>query len=183
MGLSVSLGKLIPRAKLLLGGVSFYSVYNTVTCELIDLYYVGDGGSMEPTLSVGDIVWVRPVGTGHYLSDLLYYFGLPTALTYQDIRVGDVVVSNHPVLAQKRIIKRVIGLQGSQVAENYRQQDRLVPVGRVWLEGDRSSDSLDSRHYGAVPLGLLTARVEGKICPARILFSTLPSYPVSTPTS
>ena len=94
MGLSVSLGKLIPRAKLLLGGVSFYSVYNTVTCELIDLYYVGDGGSMEPTLSVGDIVWVRPVGTGHYLSDLLYYFGLPTALTYQDIRVGDVVVSN-----------------------------------------------------------------------------------------
>ena len=159
-----------------------YCVFHTFTREVIDFYYVGDGGSMEPTLSVGDVVWARPVGTACYLTDLLELFGVGGALSYRDIKVGDVVVANHPVEARQRVIKRVAGLEGSQVPHVYRQQGRLVPGGRVWLEGDRSSDSLDSRHYGAVPLGLLTARVEGKICLLQAQISTLPSSPASTPT-
>ena len=180
MGSNSVLIKLKSQAKRLVGGVAcLYSVYYTITCEALDFYCVGDGGSMEPTLSVGDIVLVRPIGTGYYLKELLEYFGLRGAVAYQDIKVGDVVVAHHPVETRRRVIKRVVGLQGFRVP----QQDKLVPVGRVWLEGDRSCESLDSRHYGAVPLGLLTARVEGKLCPPPRLFSRLRSSPVSTPTS
>ena len=134
---------------------------------------------MEPTLTVGDIVLVRPIGTGYYLSELLQFYGLRGAIAYRDIKVGDVVVANHPVETGQRVIKRVVGLEGFRVP----QQNKLVPVGRAWLEGDKSSDSLDSRHYGAVPLGLLIARVEGKLCPLPALYSTLPSSPGSRPTS
>ena len=180
MGSHSLLINLTSKVKILVGGVGcLYSVYHTLSCEALDFYCVGDGGSMEPTLSVGDIVLVRPLGTGYYITELLEYFGLRGALAYQDIKVGDVVVAHHPVETRQRVIKRVVGLQGFRAP----QQDKLVPVGRVWLEGDRSCESLDSRHYGAVPLGLLTARVEGKLCPLPRLFSRLPSSPVSTPTS
>lgn len=182
MGLPSLLIRLTSSSKILFGGVCVYSVYHTLTCETADFYYV-DGCSMEPILSVGDIVWVRPVGTGHSLTEVLNLFGVRGALTYQDIKVGDVVVAVHPVEARQRVIKRVVGLAGARVPEVYRQRERLVPVGRVWLEGDRSSDSLDSRHYGAVPLGLLTGKVEGKICPLQTLSSTLPSSLASTQTS
>ena len=180
MGSRSVLIKLKSRARILVSGVGcLYSVYHTITGEALDFYCVGDGGSMEPTLSVGDIVLVRPIGTGYYLKELLEYFGLRGAIAYQDIKVGDVVVANHPVETRQRVIKRVVGLEGFKVP----LQDKLVPLGRVWLEGDRSSDSLDSRHYGSVPRGLLIARVEGKLCPPPALFSRLPSSPVSTRTS
>ena len=34
-----------------------------------------------------------------------------------------------------------------------------VPPGHVWLQGDNLLHSLDSREYGAVPMGLLRGRV------------------------
>jgi len=61
------------------------------------------------------------------------------------IRVGDVVVVEHPRQPGLLIVKRVAGLQ---------------PDG-VWLLGDRPDASTDSRHFGAVPgvLGRVVWRV------------------------
>jgi mitochondrial inner membrane protease subunit 1 len=36
----------------------------------------------------------------------------------------------------------------------------MVPSGHCWLAGDSCLDSFDSRHYGPVPLALVTGKVE-----------------------
>jgi mitochondrial inner membrane protease subunit 1 len=36
-----------------------------------------------------------------------------------------------------------------------------VPDGHCWLAGENAPASIDSRHYGPVPLGLVLGRVEG----------------------
>ena len=70
-----------------------YCVFHTFTREVIDFYYVGDGGSMEPTLSVGDVVWARPVGTACYLTDLLELFGSEHSLGEEFQKLGGAVLS------------------------------------------------------------------------------------------
>lgn len=41
----------------------------------------------------------------------------------------------------------------------------VVPPGQVWVEGDNSSNSGDSRYYGTIPQGLITSRVIARIWP------------------
>lgn len=41
----------------------------------------------------------------------------------------------------------------------------FVPRGHVWLEGDNSENSIDSRYYGPVPMGLIQSRVVCRIFP------------------
>lgn len=42
-----------------------------------------------------------------------------------------------------------------------------IPYGYVWLEGDNSNNSTDSRVYGPVPHALLRGRALCKIFPLR----------------
>ena len=42
-----------------------------------------------------------------------------------------------------------------------------VPAGHVWVEGDNAANSNDSNHFGAVPTGLVVARVRAKLWPPR----------------
>ena len=39
-----------------------------------------------------------------------------------------------------------------------RKKKITVPKGHVWVEGDNSTCSADSRHFGAVPMALLIGR-------------------------
>ena len=41
----------------------------------------------------------------------------------------------------------------------------IVPRGHVWLEGDNSENSLDSRTYGPVPMGLIRSRILCRLWP------------------
>lgn len=47
----------------------------------------------------------------------------------------------------------------------FHSREIYVPKGMVWLEGDNSENSADSRLYGPVPLGLIQSRVVCKVWP------------------
>ena len=44
-------------------------------------------------------------------------------------------------------------------------QDELVPADTAWLLGDNASNSIDSRHYGPVPISRITSRVIFRVHP------------------
>lgn len=46
-----------------------------------------------------------------------------------------------------------------------RSKTIIVPRGHLWLEGDNSENSMDSRHYGPVPMGLIQSRAFCRILP------------------
>lgn len=54
------------------------------------------------------------------------------------------------------ICKRVIYLPGDYV-EGFNIK---IPNNHVWVEGDNKNESFDSRHYGPIPIQLLSGRVE-----------------------
>lgn len=41
----------------------------------------------------------------------------------------------------------------------------IVPEGHVWLEGDNTSNSTDSRTFGAVPIGLVKGYLLARVRP------------------
>jgi signal peptidase I len=94
------------------------------------------------------------------------------------ISVGDVVVVQHPE-RHGTVCKRVLGLPGDVVlwspppsrwsrrSAPPRQNLYIVPDGHVWIEGDNSLNSSDSRAYGAVPAALIIGRVLCRVWPLR----------------
>eukprot|EP00891_Asterochloris_glomerata_P005047 jgi/Astpho2/5047/e_gw1.00071.72.1_t len=112
------------------------------------------GVSMLPTFNAkGD--WV--------LSERLSVFS-------QTIRTGDVVVSRANHTPRLTVVKRVLGLEGDTVQVPHSTRDGpartvKVPTGHVWLQGDNTLNSTDSRHYGPVPYALLEGRVFLRVWP------------------
>lgn len=45
-----------------------------------------------------------------------------------------------------------------------------VPQGHVWLQGDNTLNSTDSRHYGPVPYALLSAKAVAKVGARLLLY-------------
>lgn len=52
----------------------------------------------------------------------------------------------------------------------FRSKVIIVPKGHLWLEGDNSENSIDSRTYGPVPMGLIQSRAAARIYPDPTLF-------------
>jgi signal peptidase I len=89
------------------------------------------------------------------------------------VNIGDVVVVEHPQ-REGTICKRVIGLPGDEIilkkasySEAKRRGLLKVPDGHLWLEGDNSANSLDSRTYGPVPAAMIVGRVPFRVWPLR----------------
>jgi signal peptidase I len=97
------------------------------------------GDSMSPTLEEGD--WALAIAPGR-------------------LRRGTVVVVEHPRRAGFEMVKRITGVPGD-----------LAPSGRIlgsneyWVAGDHPSTSTDSRHFGAVPIDRMKARVRAVYWP------------------
>jgi inner membrane protease subunit 1 len=70
-------------------------------------------------------------------------------------------VFNIFILSSKEVCKRIVALDSDYVITRNGRYKELVqiPAGNVWLEGDNPNNSHDSRHYGAIPKGLLRGKV------------------------
>lgn len=52
----------------------------------------------------------------------------------------------------------------------FRSKLIYVPKGHVWIEGDNSDNSIDSRTYGPVPMGLIQSRAAFRLFPEPVVF-------------
>ena len=128
--------------------------------------------SMTPTVAPGD----------HLLLDKRH----PA-----DVAVGDVVVVHDPLAdgsADSLIVKRVIAVGGDSVGfedgilvrngrpgtEPYTADfldgvyygPDVVPPGMLYLLGDNRLDSVDSRHFGPVPVAAVVGRIDARLFPS-----------------
>lgn len=106
------------------------------------------GPSMEPTLESNNILITE------HISPRL-----------NRLRRGDIVIAKSPSNPKQNICKRITGLPGDKVKGYFPKRSQVVPRGHVWLEGDNSRNSSDSRLYGPVPLGLVRSRVVCRVWP------------------
>lgn len=111
----------------------------------------------------------------------------------QRILRGDIIIAKNPNNPMQNICKRVIGLPGDKIITKsafhlnpFKNNDTsstvdetddksvaniltskviVVPRGHVWIEGDNSENSSDSRFYGPIPQGLIRSRAMCRIWP------------------
>jgi len=137
------------------GYVIKWGVICHVALEYVAGIVICEGESMEPTLSTGDII----------LTDQI-------TPRLGQLNRGDIVVARSPRKPREHICKRVIALSGDSIAINRLDGTLasmpIVPRGHIWVEGDNSSNSADSRDYGPIPVGLVKGRVMFKIWPPKI---------------
>jgi inner membrane protease subunit 1 len=112
------------------------------------------GPSMLPTILVNDgVIWNPRYARG------------------RGLRVNDMVAAWSPYEPGGSIVKRVVGMPGDVVcvlrkhgAKGEGEDESegryiVVPSGHCWVEGDNVPWSVDSRHYGPLPLGLVAGKV------------------------
>src|SRR5271169_6403380 len=92
-------------------------------------------GSMEPTLLIGDHVFVNKFifeGTGAWYEKFL---------PYRDIRRGDIIVFKFPFDDHPHYVKRVIGLPGERIRiVNQRVFVNGAPLAEPYVVHDPSAD-------------------------------------------
>lgn len=94
------------------------------------------------------------------------------------IRRGDIVITKNPMKPDQLICKRVLGTPGDTILaqdtspemdENdpheIQYKKIILGPGHIWVEGDNSSNSSDSRHYGPLPQGLVVSKVVLRLFP------------------
>ena len=152
----------------IIGGAFLVAI--VVKAFLLQAFYI-PSPSMVPTLQVNDRVLVNKL-----------------SYDFHDVRRGDVVVfESPPGVAEKDLIKRVIGLPGDTVEtrdgeivvndemldEPYLPKDVgtgpmekvTVPPGHYWVMGDNRGNSSDSRFFGPIPESSIIGRAFVQVWP------------------
>ncbi|KAL6654700.1 hypothetical protein ACP70R_008165 [Stipagrostis hirtigluma subsp. patula] len=84
---------------------------------------------------------------------------------------GDIVLLVSPEDPRKVVAKRVLGTGGDAVTypvdpgNSDASNTVVVPKGHVWVQGDNIYASRDSRHFGAVPYGLIQGKIFCRVWP------------------
>lgn len=123
--------------------------------------YVGtvvycEGISMEPTVNNGDYLLVERL-----------------SVIMGKVKKGDIVVAGQPRHSSSlsHVLKRIKGLGEDQITfwdtSKWITVMQEVPRDYVWLEGDNSLHSLDSRTYGPIHISQLEYRVLLRIWPLK----------------
>lgn len=120
----------------------FFTKFNDI------LYFQCSGPSMEPTLESNNILLTEHITP-----------------RFQKLQKGDIVIAISPTNPRQNICKRIKGMPGDKVSGYLFKKSQVVPLGHVWLEGDNSSNSADSRVYGPVPQALIRSRVLCRVWP------------------
>lgn len=77
---------------------------------------------------------------------------------------GAVVICKCPYDTEKTVCKRIAGVEGeTAILGDLRV---VIPRGHVWLLGDNTGNSTDSRKYGPVPTQLIIGTVVLKLFPS-----------------
>jgi inner membrane protease subunit 2 len=78
---------------------------------------------------------------------------------YSNLKEGDIIAFWQPCSQEKRLlIKRIKGISGNW-------NGHVIPESHVWVEGDESFHSIDSRKFGPVPSSLIVAKISFIIFP------------------
>ncbi|CAO1407249.1 unnamed protein product [Diamesa serratosioi] len=111
-----------------------------------------DGDSMKPTFN--------PLGNSDYV-----FLSKFSARNYE-VNRGEIVSLISPKDPEQKIIKRVVGTSGDVIQTlGFKEKYVKIPQGYFWIEGDNSSNSLDSNTFGPCSLGLLTAKATHIVWP------------------
>ncbi|KAG7099410.1 hypothetical protein E1B28_001263 [Marasmius oreades] len=139
-----------------------FKVFNFFCAIHLFTDYVGrastmEGPSMLPTLAnEGEIV----------IEDRLTYRLWPNSFTR-----GDLVILKSPIDSNRVICKRIIGLPGDTICVDPTGEKApstehvVIPKGHIWISGDNSAYSRDSREYGPVPMALVRGRLYARVWP------------------
>ncbi|XP_004519204.1 mitochondrial inner membrane protease subunit 1 [Ceratitis capitata] len=150
-----------------------YACMTHCTFEYIGDFVVCNGPSMEPTLHSKNVLLTERITT-----------------RFHNPRRGDIIIAISPTDPKQYICKRIVGIPGDRIvlknnttdtkteedaltaAASKKQklkelQDEYVPRGCIWIEGDNSENSADSRYYGPIPLGLVKSRVVCRLWPIK----------------
>jgi signal peptidase I len=112
-------------------------------------------GSMEPTLLVGDWLFVNKLRYGPHIP-----FTNKNLPGYANPKRGDVAVFVSPPQDPSirispdeitpMLVKRIVGMPGDTV-QMHDGRRIIVPPGTYFMMGDNRDNSIDSRWYGPVP--------------------------------
>ncbi|XP_018782775.1 PREDICTED: mitochondrial inner membrane protease subunit 1 [Bactrocera latifrons] len=148
-----------------------YACLTHCTFEYVGDFVVCNGPSMEPTLHSKNILLTERIST-----------------RFHNPRRGDIIIAVSPTDPKQYICKRIVGIPGdrivlknstrpietdidalvtSKIQKVNEFQDEYVPRGYIWIEGDNSENSSDSRYYGPIPLGLVKSRVVCRLWPIK----------------
>ncbi len=171
------MGKWISNNRAFLCGLMLIFV---VRGSFADQNYV-PSGSMEPTIQVGDFLFVNKMAY-----DLKLPWTSVRVASVGEVQRGDVVVFINPV-SGVRMVKRIVGLPGDHLrvvdgrvlvngellkepyvlrqAALFRPDacEVIVPRGKYFAMGDNRDNSLDSRAWGFVPRENIEGRADGVI--------------------
>lgn len=160
-------GSLVHRLTFFIQSLAAAYLFREHVCELT----VCVGPSMMPTFNPkGDVAFVEHISVAR-----------------QTIEVGDVVIAKSVQNPRQVVCKRVLGLPGDRICSSSNRYDVtenrgrvnggqswvygedddcvVIPPGHVWLQGDNTMNSTDSRHYGPVPYATLKGRVVCRLYP------------------
>eukprot|EP00871_Galdieria_phlegrea_P000566 jgi/Galph1/150/GphlegSOOS_G4932.1 len=87
-----------------------------------------------------------------------------------------------PYNKRKKLIKRVVALEGDHIWSRDENRLNYIPLGHCWVEGDEGGNSIDSNQFGPIPQALIEGRVQyilwpwkrwGSIPPVRLPSSNM----------